>query len=295
MLPTKSFGVFTPLLLLVTTASGALVSVQNWGSNPTGLQMSIYVPSKLAAKPAVIFALHPCGGSGQQYYQTTKYPALADQSGFIVVYPSAPHDNNCWDVASTKSLTHDGGGDSNGLANMIKYTISKYNADPTKIFVTGSSSGGMMTNVMAAVYPDLVAATSVYSGVPAGCLAGSPGSSPSTANPDCANGKITKTSAAWGAQVRAMYPGYSGTYPKTQIWHGTADSFVNYYYNFGEQVKEWSGLLGVNYVRNNTNVPQSGYTQETFGDGTKLVAYSAAGVGHTVPVHETVDLTWFGI
>jgi hypothetical protein len=57
MLLTKSFGVFTPLLLLVTTASGALVSVQNWGSNPTGLQMSIYVPSKLAAKPAVIFAV----------------------------------------------------------------------------------------------------------------------------------------------------------------------------------------------------------------------------------------------
>jgi acetylxylan esterase len=239
--------------------------------------------------------LHPCGGSGQQYYQTTKYPALADQSGFLVVYPSAPHDNNCWDVASTRSLTHDGGGDSNGLANMIKYTISKYNADPTKIFVTGSSSGGMMTNVMAAVYPDLVAAASVYSGVPAGCLAGSPGSSPSTANPDCANGKITKTSAAWGAQVRAMYPGYSGTYPKMQIWHGTADSFVNYYYNFGEQIKEWSGILGVNYVRNNTNVPQSGYTQEVFGDGTNLVAYSAAGVGHTVPVHETVDLKWFGI
>jgi hypothetical protein len=57
MLSSKLLAVLTPLLLLVKTASGALVSVQNWGSNPTGLQMSIYVPNKLAAKPAVIFAV----------------------------------------------------------------------------------------------------------------------------------------------------------------------------------------------------------------------------------------------
>lgn len=29
--------------------------------------------------------------------------------------------------------------------------------------------------------------------------------------------------------------------------------------------------------------------------GTEVVGYSAAGVGHTVPVHETIDLAWFGI
>jgi acetylxylan esterase len=35
----------------------ALVSVPNFGSNPTGLQMNIYVPTKVAAKPAVILAV----------------------------------------------------------------------------------------------------------------------------------------------------------------------------------------------------------------------------------------------
>ena len=39
--------------------------------------------------------------------------------------------------------------------------------------------------------------------------------------------------------------------------------------------------------------PQANYTQTTYGD--VVVAYSAAGVGHTVPVHETIDLVWFGI
>lgn len=48
-------------------------------------------------------------------------------------------------VSSRATLTHDGGGNSNAIANMVKYTLQQYNGDPTKVFVTGTSSGGMMT------------------------------------------------------------------------------------------------------------------------------------------------------
>lgn len=65
---------------------------------------------------------------------------------------------------------------------------------------------------MCAACPDMIAAGSVYSGVPAGCLTGSPGSSPTSANQDCANGKIVKISAQWVTQVKAMYPNYNGTF-----------------------------------------------------------------------------------
>jgi acetylxylan esterase len=54
-------------------------------------------------------------------------------------------------------------------------------------------------------------------------------------------------------------------------------------------------VLDVSFTQNNTNTPQSGYTQMVYGDGTKLIGYSALNVGHTVPVHETADLAWFGI
>ena len=60
-------------------------------------------------------------------------------------------------------------------------------------------------------------------------------------------------------------------------------------------MKEWSNVLGVSFTKNVTNNPQSGYTQMVYGDGTTLVGYSAQGVGHTVPIHETMDLAWFGI
>ncbi|KAK0715214.1 PHB depolymerase family esterase [Lasiosphaeris hirsuta] len=282
------------VVLPAQAAQNALTPINDWGENPSKLELQVYAPTKVATKPAIILALHFCGGTGPVYAQTTKYNTLADTKGFVVLYPSSKKDNNCWDVATAKTLTHGGGGDSTGLANMIKWAITKYDADPVKVFVTGSSSGCMMSNVMAATYPELFAAVSCYSGVAAGCLAGSPGSSPQSADPTCASGKNVKTGAQWATQLRAMYPGYNGSYPRIQTWHGEADNFVNYP-NLAEQLKQWSAVLDVPFTKNNTNTPQSGYTQLVYGDGTKLVGYSAKGVGHTVPAHEDSDLKWFGL
>ena len=112
------------------------------------------------------------------YYQMANYDSFAAQQGFVTIYPGTTNDFNCWDVASAASLTHGGGGDSAGLVAMVRYAIDEYGADPARVFVTGSSSGCMMTNVLMAAYPDVFAAGSCYSGVAANCLAGSPGSSP---------------------------------------------------------------------------------------------------------------------
>lgn len=197
-------------------------------------------------------------------------------------------------MSQPRTLTHDGAGDSEGLTNMVAYLVETYDADPTQVFATGSSSGCMMTNILLATYPDVFAAGSCYSGVAAGCFAGSPGSSPITSNSSCAQGKVQKTGAEWAEQVHEMYPTYNGTYPRMQTWHGTADNIV-FYQNLIEQLKQWSTVLGVDWTSNVTDTPQSGYTKMVYGDGTQLVGYSALGVGHTVPVHVNVTLDWFGL
>ena len=100
---------------------------------------------------------------------------------------------------------------------MVKYAIDKYGGDKDRVFVTGSSSGAMMTNVMAGAYPDVFKAASVYSGVPDGCFAVNGATAtqdPPGWNNDCANGQRTMSASAWGDMVRSYYPGYNGTRPR---------------------------------------------------------------------------------
>lgn len=129
------------------------------------------------------------------------------------------------------ALTHNGGGDSQTIANMVKYAIDKWGGDPKRVFTVGTSSGAMMTNVLVAAYPDVFAAGSVYSGVPAGCFyvqgATATQDPPGWANA-CANGQLIKTAKEWGDLVRSYYPGYNGTRPRMQIFHGTADNTLRY-------------------------------------------------------------------
>lgn len=75
---------------------------------------------------------------------------------------------------------------------MITYSIANYGVDASKVFVTGTSSGAMMTNVMAGSYPNLMQATSIYSGVPFACFAGA-----NSWNSACANGQVSMTPQAW--------------------------------------------------------------------------------------------------
>ena len=150
-------SIFTGLMVLCGVHSAAvgtdhklikrasLTQVQNFGSNPSGIKMFIYVPQNLQAKPPVVLVLHACAWTAGNFFATTKYGQLADQHGYVLIYGQTPTDGACWDVSSKQSLTHDGGSDSTGLANMIRYALQKYNGDASRVYVTGESSGAMMT------------------------------------------------------------------------------------------------------------------------------------------------------
>ncbi|KAG8851253.1 hypothetical protein FRB96_009456 [Tulasnella sp. 330] len=279
----------------IRAAANQLVQVTaNIGPNPNNVGMYVYKPTKLANPLPLIVAIHYCTGTAQAYFSGTQYANLADTYGFMVVYPNAPAAGGCFDVASNATLTHNGGGDSQGIASMVTYSIATYGVSASHVYVTGTSSGAMMTNVMAGSYPNLFQAASIYSGVPFACFAG-----PSAWNSACAEGDISKTAAQWPPQDDDLawdsHP-YKGklmllvTVPP----HPSSDTTL-YYENFGQEILEWTNVLGVSSTATTTtqNDPQSGYTMTTYGS--VVVAYSAAGVGHTVPVHETIDLAWFGI
>jgi len=280
-------------LFAIGTYAATLTQVTNYGSNPSNTQMWIYVPDKLAPKPPIIVAVHYCTGTAQAYFQNTPYAGYADQHGFIVIYPSSPYQGTCWDVSSRSALTHDGGGDSNSIANMVTYTLQKYNGDPSKVFVTGSSSGAMMTNVLVATYPELFQAATVYSGVSAGCFVSAAGQVDAW-NSSCAQGQIRDTQQQWANVARAMYSGYGGSRPRMQIYHGTADTTL-YPQNYNETIKQWTGIFGYNIQPQQVipNSPQQQYTTEIYGPNVQGIY--AHGVGHTVPIQGPQDLKWFGL
>lgn len=200
---------------------------------------------------------------------------------------------NCWDVHNPDSLTHGQGGDALGIVSMVDYAISQHGADADRVYVMGSSSGGMMTNVMAGSYPDVFEAGSAYSGTAHACFAGAPGATPMSSNQTCAQG-LSHSPEEWANFVYNSYPGYEGRRTRMQIFHGNADFLVRPECAV-EATKQWSAVHGVQLSQQVSGVPSSQYTQHIYGDGTQVVAYFGDGVGHTAPVNAEYTLRFFGL
>jgi len=281
------------MLVQVGSASAAtLTQVTAFGANPSQLEMYVYRPDSAPARPAVVVAVHWCSGSGPAYFNSGM-AQLAEQYGVIMIFPSVTQAaDKCFDVASPAALTRGGGSDPVGIRSMVSYVEQNYNTDPARVYVMGVSSGAMMTNVLLGDYPDVFKAGAAFAGVPFGCFAG-----PTSWNSACSTGTITKTPAQWGDAVRAAYPGYSGARPRMQLWHGTEDTTLSYH-NFGEEIKQWTNVLGVSQTPTSTDTPAAGQTRTRYANSAGVVqveAYSLAGVGHNLPVDSAAALRFFGL
>ncbi|KAI0410071.1 PHB depolymerase family esterase [Xylaria palmicola] len=289
--------VLAPALALCGAAAGELArraslqQVTDFGANTSGTKMYIYVPANLAAKPAVVVAIHYCSGTASAYYTNTPYATLAEKYGFVVIYPESPYSGTCWDVSSDEALTHNGGADSNSIVNMVTYTLDKYNGDKSRVFVTGTSSGAMMTNVLAAAYPDVFAAGIAYAGVPATCFRTG---TVNGWNSTCSQGQLNLSQEYWAGKARAAYPGYDGPRPRMRIHHGTADTTL-YPQNYYETIKQWTGVFGYSTTPSATypNTPRSPYTRYVFGPNVEGVL--GEGVSHNIDIFGDADMEWFGI
>jgi acetylxylan esterase len=274
--------------------AGSLREVTNFGPNPSALRMFEYVPPTVSRHPAVVVVLHYCTGSGPVMFKNTQYATLADQFGFVVIYPSVTRSFDCFDVSSPQSLTHDGGSDPIGIVSMVRFVERHSHADRSRVFATGLSSGAMMTNVLLGAYPDVFKAGSAYAGVPFACFATTDGSQWNSA---CANGKIIKTAQQWGDLARAAFPEFEGQRPRMQLWHGTADTTL-FYPNFGEEIKQWTNVHGLSQAPTTTDHPQPTWTRTTFATcsgAVQVEAISEDGVTHNIPIQAAATIHFFGL
>ena len=290
-----AIGVFFMLSHACSSQAATLKEITNFGTNPSNLKMFLYVPDNVKPHPAVLVGLHWCHGTAQAYFTGNQYRYLADQYGYIVIYPGCYSSDSCFDVHSPEALTHNGGSDPLGIISMVKYVIQNNSADSTRVFVTGHSGGGMMTNVMAGSYPEVFNAASGSATVPFACFAGGT----STWNDDCAKGRVTKTPEEWGDLVRAAYPGYTGPRPRIQLWHGASDD-VLYPVNFDEAIEQWTNVLGLSQTPASTepNQPYTTYTRSRYTDNSGVImveAIKGASQPHNVKISETEVIKFLGL
>lgn len=303
----KSIRYLLSILLVVTFAAGALslrpaqaaaslVEITNFGNNPSSLRMYLYVPTAVKPNAPILVVVHYCHGDGTAMFAGSQFDELSEQYGYIVIYPSVTQaTDSCFDVSSAAALTRGGGSDPVGIMSMVTYVEQNYSSDPNQVYVTGVSSGAMMTNVLLGDYPDVFKAGAAFAGVPFGCFAVSPDSL--RWSNACATGTVTHTPQEWGDIARAAYPGYGGARPRFQIWHGTADTTLSYV-NFGEEIKQWTNIFGISQTPTTTDTPGTGLTRTRYTNSSGVVmleAISMQGVGHNLPVDAAAAIHFFGL
>src|SRR3954462_6059361 len=273
---------------LLVALPGAAASLQQlpqseWWASESGLpsyvNMYLYVPDQKAARPPVVVAPHHCQGTGPGTFgEMSSLVSLADQSGFIIIFPEATG-QNCWDAGSTRSLTHDGKGDTHAIVQMVRYTLAQFSGNPERVYSVGGSSGGIITEALLGVYPDGFMAGVSLMGVPAGCWAsgyndvvGKPANGTGQWSGACAGGNVMQSGQAWGDLARSFFPGYTGHRPRLQHWHGTADTTINPR-NLAEDLKQWTNVLGLSETPTGSDTPVAGTTHQYWQNACGYTVY----------------------
>jgi polyhydroxybutyrate depolymerase len=115
----------------------------------------LYVPKTYdRSKPTpLVISLHPAAVRPETEMEVSRWNELADEHGFIVVYPAGSDFPRVWPMGRT-SL----GLDVKFISDLIDRLEAGYNIDPRRIYADGMSIGGGMAFALACRLSDRIAA-----------------------------------------------------------------------------------------------------------------------------------------
>ena len=141
-------GLFLAIVLLVAIAfrvanrtNGTIISA---GEKRTYL---LYVPGSYdPSRPApLVVTIHGFAQWPAHQMQITHWNDLADEYGFIVVYPAGTGFPLRWRIVGGSSSEGNPMQDVTFISDLISQLEAEYNIDPTRIYANGLSNGGGMS------------------------------------------------------------------------------------------------------------------------------------------------------
>ncbi|MFC3443072.1 alpha/beta hydrolase family esterase [Sphingobium rhizovicinum] len=177
------------------------------------LPYRLYTPkgSTLRRMPLIVM-LHGCSQTASDFAIGTGMNGLADELGFLVLYPQQSTGANfarCWNWHNPDNQVR-GRGEPALIAALTRHVAKLGRANPGRIYIAGLSAGGAAASIIGAAYPDLYVAIGVHSGVP--------------------RGNIRSLSAAIAAMRGRHESGSSERLPRqlpTIVFHGDKDRVVH--------------------------------------------------------------------
>ncbi|MDP5275627.1 extracellular catalytic domain type 1 short-chain-length polyhydroxyalkanoate depolymerase [Chengkuizengella axinellae] len=218
------------LLPQTSYAEGSFISGSHGGKS-----YKLYIPDGYDASNTypLMVMIHGCTQDADILAEDTQMNALADEQGFLVLYPeqdAGSNSNKCWNWFEPSHQSR-GSGEPAVIAGMVNMVQDNYSINSEKIYAAGISAGAAMTVIMGATYPDLFAgigvsagleykaATNVFSGL----------SAMTNGGPDPEQqGEVAYNEMGSAAQT-----------VKVMVFHGTSDTSV-YPINADQIISQWA-------------------------------------------------------
>lgn len=262
------FGLSVSLVLFVAIAF-RLANRTNGTITSAGETRSylLYVPESYdpSAPVPLVITIHGFAQWPAHQMQITHWNDLADEYGFIAVYPAGTGFPMRWRVGSRAGPEDGSMQDVTFISDLIAQLESEYNIDPDRIYANGLSNGGGMSFLLSCEMSDRIAAIGTVAG--------------------------------------AFTLGWDDCQPSrpvpTMVFHGTADPIVPYaggpYDDTGIRFPSIPAWVGTLAGRNDcepeaVDIPSGGQVSgiRYAGCDADVVFYTITGGGHTWPGGEPI-------
>jgi len=140
-----------------------LASDSNGDISDQGKLRTYYIHTPKSYNPdrpmPLVLVFHGDDGTGRSIADVSRFNDLADQKGFIVVYPDAVDHKWSLSVNSSRKVN-----DVSFISALINHVKQIRNIDSHRVYATGFSRGAILTQALACKIPDQIAAFASVAG-----------------------------------------------------------------------------------------------------------------------------------